>query len=261
MRVRRSSDNAESDIGHLATLGANGNYMLDTAALLAFTGGGNGFVVTWYDQTGSGANATQSVAASQPTIVTSGVVETMNGYAAPKFGGANVYMTGTGYAPFNSTTPVSMVSVLNITSAPAAAYPGYFGNLLSLTAAAGGAQLGTKLLLSEMQLFRTSFTATSFTAVKDPGFNTPTVMTWECPTGITAGTLSSTLRLNGGASGSASAGSFGAQSAGYVIGSSLLVAFLKASIPELISYSTVLTTEQRQAIERSQGNAFGITVA
>jgi hypothetical protein len=68
IRVRRSSDNAEQDIG----FSPNGN--LDTSTLLFFCGGGNGFVTVWYDQTGSGRNATNSTAALQPQIVENGVV-------------------------------------------------------------------------------------------------------------------------------------------------------------------------------------------
>ena len=73
IRVRRSSDNTESDIGF------DGNGDLNTAALLSFVGVGNGFVTTWYDQSGNGLNATQSTAANQPQIVSSGSVITQNG--------------------------------------------------------------------------------------------------------------------------------------------------------------------------------------
>jgi hypothetical protein len=71
IRVRRSSDNTEQDIG-FDLMGA-----LDTTALLAFTGTGvldYGLVKTWYDQSGNGRNATQTTAASQPRIVSSGTV-------------------------------------------------------------------------------------------------------------------------------------------------------------------------------------------
>jgi hypothetical protein len=67
LRVRRSSDNTEQDIGFTSA----GD--LDTTALTTFCGAGNGFVTTWYDQSGnSGLNATQSTAANQPQIVSSG---------------------------------------------------------------------------------------------------------------------------------------------------------------------------------------------
>ncbi len=58
IRVRRSSDNAEQNIGFV-------NNVLDTASLLTFCGAGNGFVTTWYDQSGNANNATQSTAFNQ----------------------------------------------------------------------------------------------------------------------------------------------------------------------------------------------------
>lgn len=64
IRVRRSSDNAEQDIGFVGTV-------LDTSSLLSFCGADNGFVTTWYDQVGSN-NAVQATAADQPQIVSSG---------------------------------------------------------------------------------------------------------------------------------------------------------------------------------------------
>ena len=72
IRVRRSSDNTEQDIG----LTALGN--LDESALTTFCSGTNGFVTTWYDQSGNAKNATQSTAANQPQIVSAGSVLTLN---------------------------------------------------------------------------------------------------------------------------------------------------------------------------------------
>jgi hypothetical protein len=76
IRVRRSSDNAEQDIGYTA-----GN-VLDESALTTFVGANNGFVTTWYDQSGNANNATQSTAANQPKIVSSGVVNTQAGLSS-----------------------------------------------------------------------------------------------------------------------------------------------------------------------------------
>ena len=67
IRVRRSSDNAEQDIAFV------GND-LDTASLLTFCGAGNGFVTTWYDQSGNANDATQSTAVNQCQIVSSGAL-------------------------------------------------------------------------------------------------------------------------------------------------------------------------------------------
>ena len=68
IRVRRSSDNAEQDIAF------KDDGTLDTVSLLAFVGSGNGFVTTWYDQSGSGNHIIQTTAANQPQIVSSGSV-------------------------------------------------------------------------------------------------------------------------------------------------------------------------------------------
>jgi hypothetical protein len=72
IRVRRSSDNAEQNIGFV-------NNVLDTASLLTFCGAGNGFVTTWYDQSGNANNAVQTTAFNQPQIVSSGAMITTNG--------------------------------------------------------------------------------------------------------------------------------------------------------------------------------------
>ena len=70
IRVRRSSDDTELDIS------ADSTGLLDTAALLTFTGAGDGFVTTVYDQSGNGNDMVQATGASQPMIVSSGVVVT-----------------------------------------------------------------------------------------------------------------------------------------------------------------------------------------
>lgn len=83
VRVRRSSDNVETDIGFTSG-GA-----LDEVALLAHVGAGNGFVTVWYDQSGNARNAAQATAASQPRIVNAGVVDLLNGKPAINFDGSS----------------------------------------------------------------------------------------------------------------------------------------------------------------------------
>jgi formate hydrogenlyase subunit 4 len=80
MDVRRDSDNTTGSIG----FDAFGN--LDTGSLLAFVTGsagtGSGFVARWYDQSGNNRHATQSVAVSQPLILSSGSILLENGKPA-----------------------------------------------------------------------------------------------------------------------------------------------------------------------------------
>lgn len=85
-RVRRSSDNAEQDIGFLV------NGQIDTSALTTFVGANNGFVTTIYDQSGNTRNATQTTAANQPQIVASGSVITENGKPVIRFNGTSQFM-------------------------------------------------------------------------------------------------------------------------------------------------------------------------
>jgi len=75
IRVRRSSDNAEQDIGFSGGI-------LDTASLLSFCGAGSGYVTTWYDQSGNTNDNIQSTLLEQPTIVASGNLETINSLPA-----------------------------------------------------------------------------------------------------------------------------------------------------------------------------------
>lgn len=70
IRVRRSSDNLEADIGF------DGDDVLDETALLAHVGAGDGFIVKVYEQSGD-ANAVdyqQTTASLQPKIVDTGAV-------------------------------------------------------------------------------------------------------------------------------------------------------------------------------------------
>ena len=74
IRVRRSSDNAEQDIGF------NLVNELDVTALLDFVGSSaidNGCVTTWYDQSGNGRDIVQPIPSSQPLICTNGFVQTV----------------------------------------------------------------------------------------------------------------------------------------------------------------------------------------
>lgn len=78
IRVRRSSDNTETNIGF------TNSGDLDETALLAFTGSSDGFVTTWYDQSGNNNHAINTNTAAQPQLVFAGVVNKMNNKPAIK---------------------------------------------------------------------------------------------------------------------------------------------------------------------------------
>lgn len=82
IRVRRSSDNAEQDIGF-------DGVDLDTAALLAFVGSGSGYIRTWYDQSRNSRDIGQATTGQQPIIVDTGSLITAGGKASIRFDGTN----------------------------------------------------------------------------------------------------------------------------------------------------------------------------
>jgi len=88
IRVRRSSDNTEQDIGFIGV-------ELNTSQLLAFCGAGNGFVTTWYDQSGNINNAIQTTAIKQPLIVSNGGIINVNSKPCLSFDGTNSNLLNT----------------------------------------------------------------------------------------------------------------------------------------------------------------------
>jgi hypothetical protein len=87
--VRRDSDNTPQDIGY------DSNNELDTVALLAFVGAGDGFVSVWYDQSGNGSDASQATASSQFKIVNAGVVNLSGGKPSLLVGENNAQLIST----------------------------------------------------------------------------------------------------------------------------------------------------------------------
>ena len=102
IRVRRSSDSAEMDIGSIAG-------MLDTSALLQFSGADSCYVKTMYDQSGSGRNFQRSTAAYQPPIVIAGILQTVQASGEPC---VRFNDTANGQALFMQNTPTTPLANL-----------------------------------------------------------------------------------------------------------------------------------------------------
>lgn len=105
--VRRASDSATQAIGFV-------NNELDTATLESFCSGTDGFVTTWYDQSGSGNDATQATASAQPQIVSSGSTITDGSKPIIDFDGSNDYLFNAGSISYNGG--VSWYSVQRLDS-------------------------------------------------------------------------------------------------------------------------------------------------
>jgi hypothetical protein len=96
VRVRRSSDDTTLDVGY------NADGTLDTVSLLAFVGANNGFVSRWFDQTGGTAHLEQGTLGSQPSIVTAGVLNTLDSLPAITFDGVADWLTTASAGLFNA---------------------------------------------------------------------------------------------------------------------------------------------------------------
>ena len=113
VRVRRDTgggagDNDEQDFT------ASG---ISSGALVAFVGSGNdGFVETWYDQSGNSEDAVQETAGSQPKIVNAGDLVVLSGVPALSFDGSFFAATGFAFSPSGDflAVTVSKISTGNL---------------------------------------------------------------------------------------------------------------------------------------------------
>lgn len=111
--VRRSSDNTE--------LGFTPNEIAD-GTLTEWTGANNGFVKTWYDQSGNNMDATQTTTTLQPQIVSSGSLITDNSKPAIDSSGGKFLIS--------TSLTTSLLSVFSVHNEPLGS--GLFPYLLSI---------------------------------------------------------------------------------------------------------------------------------
>ena len=104
----RNSSNAVANIGFVFN-SITGECDLDTAALLAHCGAGDGFVTELYDQSGNGRDVSQGTALSQPKIVSSGsVIVNLNNLPTLEFDGIDDHLR---YATVTLNQPLTLFLV------------------------------------------------------------------------------------------------------------------------------------------------------
>lgn len=81
LRVRRDSDNVEQDVASMGEA-------------VVFVGSASGYIVTWYDQSGSGRDITQATASKQPRIINAGVMEQIGSRPAVRFDNTDDMLVG-----------------------------------------------------------------------------------------------------------------------------------------------------------------------
>lgn len=253
LRVRRSTDNAEQDIG--ATVAGN----LNTAALNTFCAAATCFVSTWYDQSGGGRNATQATAASQPRISASGVLETVNTRPAIKGDGVDDQML------FPLGPLVAYPVSINLVLAKATASDrGSWVKLGGLGANSGGIAIGVGGT-ANFHSFGQNIVGLKETVVWMP---TSIVLASSAIITFTQNaTTSSTAMFQNGATvspvNSANAPLNPNGITGYLFGHLFFNGEQRWSrnpIAEVVLVPALLSTSARQALERDQGGYYGIAV-
>jgi hypothetical protein len=223
---------AQTELGATAT-----EYQLVNEAWAA-TRDGNGFVTTWYDQSGNGRNAVQATAAEQPAIVTGGVVNSEGGKPAIVFDGVDDSLAVTSFGlipqPFTrnyigvkkSNTGVSHW-INSVTGSPNTAD---YDNSSTTHAIFAGSTIAVPLADNERAVFTSLYNGASSSLVKNGASTTS-----NAGTGGYAGVRICSLS---GASN-----------------------FSNVAMQELNIFNSLLTATDHQLLERNQGEFFEIEVA
>ena len=222
-RVRRSSDNAELNVGFTAS------GELNTAELLNHCGAGDGFVTTWYDQSGNGRHATKSTPEIQPQIVSNGALITENGRPYINF----AVNKGLGISNYNALLAFT-AAVLKSDTSVFSQYHTIFDGV--------GARRGGILELNRTEFHNSAYPTAVWkngTALANP-FNLAPITT----------PFQVSIQNTGGMVSTACIGNF---ENGLIGGA--------AKQSETIVFSSVPSTTNRQLIERNIGAYYGIAVA
>jgi hypothetical protein len=256
IRVMRTSDNSQLDIGFIGE-------DLDIVTLLAFVGSDNGEIVIWYDQSGNGRHAV-STAGRRPRIVSNGVLQTEGGKPAILFDGVDDYLAApsplidTTHSLFVLFTPKIENEFGTVFGQWASGQNGRF-YVIANQESAGPISVG------RLNVFNSSATQGGGSG-GGSGFaadvaisNTPTLITSIS----TTGSEQWKLFKNGAEWDSATITSVytGVNSTiGSLNGTGALFPF-EGTVSELISFPSVLSTTDRQTLERNEGKYYSITVA
>jgi len=246
IRIRRSTDNVEQDIGY------DGSGNLDTAAITTFIGANSAFLVTRYDQSGSGNHQTQATAARQPRIVNAGTLETQNGKPSANYalGIAGLITTTGNFMPNN--TPTAHFSVQSSNGAIGIRYPTVFAISTGSTNAYSCAQRVSSLSCTQGRTGAADVIMTNVT------FSSALSALSITTLGNVSGTITSVSQLNNGTSGTVSLGSYPTQLVGMQSGFERLDAWWNGFISEDIHYTQDMVSV-RTGVSSNQIAYYGIT--
>jgi hypothetical protein len=244
LRVRRNNDNAEQDVGFTAAGG------LDTTALLAFVGANSGFVTAWYDQSGNGRNVAMSTAGFQPRIVNSGTLDTDGGLP-------NIVFIPTNFLAFGSYASWLQQDTTTINAVGKRTGGNANGCMVGYSTTTGPTGNQLRFSTSVHQIGR--FNGSTFAAVTG---STNVGTARAIATATIDGARSALLYSNGTVQGSAV--TLPVLSANSDLRVGILVTAqsvdLTGAISEVVVFPSVLSTADRNTVERNQGAFYGITI-
>lgn len=246
IRVRRDSDNAESDIGF------NNLSELDIGALRSFVGNtANGFVVTWYDQSSIASHATQTTTSLQPRIISAGVIDTSNGKPTILFSGAqwlitntSQYVGATGYWSSSVVFATSQVASQAVVDADdgVSVRLAQFMRVATLNAVSGVA----------FNSIGNSITANSGSTVANQ-LRVGSIVRAEQATAYAEG-IAGTVTTS-------QTGLRNITSPLYIGRRGNSANFLSGNVSEVLIFPSVLSVNERQTIERNQGVYYNVVVS
>jgi hypothetical protein len=244
----RTSDNALLDIGFIGE-------DLDVVTLLAFVGSANGEIVIWYDQSGNGRHAVSITAASRPRIVSNGVLETLNGKPAIRFDGLTQFLNlPTSGAPTQNS---SLIGVFQTTNS----VPGDAG-FINIANGADNPEIRLGVGISGGTTNYRAYWNGAYATTDNPAVNFQNRSVFNVSFAASGGVITNTVWVNGSEALSASRGGTWTGASEFTIGRYIRINAMRAGIAqELISLPSVLSTADRQTLERNQGNFYSIAVA
>ena len=240
IRVRRSSDSTQQDI--MATVGGT----LDTTTLASFCSATSCFVSAWYDQSGNGQDAAQSVAATQPRIVNAGATEMEGSRPALRYATAGLLLVA---APIpGQTTQVTIDAVARSTDTTANRHilgdRSTVGGRIIRAVSGGGSYLGSNINVANVTM--------------------PGATAQQRIVIMYAGTSGLSGSLDGAVSfGSVTSNFLSAPTAFWIGGGGPTQSAAGdwiGTISEVAMFNATLSTSERQTLERNQGAYYGITV-
>lgn len=239
VRVRRSSDNTQQAIP--ATVAGN----LDTNALSTFCSGTSCFVSALYDQSGNAQDAVQATTTSQPRMVNAGSIDLENGKPTMRYTAAGQMLVFPAQPGQTISTTLAAVARLTDTTVNR--------HVIGNRSALGGRIIRAPTGGGSYQLSNINGGGT---VVTGSALQQRIIVMVSGPTTVVLGSVD-------GITNSTPANFVGSTAAFWIGGggpTQSVAGDWIGTISEAMVFNSSLSTANRQALERNQGNYFGITV-